>query len=456
MAISKQKTVKQKNYKQKIFINLFNRTFMKRIAIVVVSTILLAAGCQKTEIVNPAPEPSMVFTTGMTKLTKASGKGSDAASAGTDNLKAQDFRVWAYANYEDAINNVNKGNVYDGMQNLNVYYNAVTTGEEGSITSESWSTNKEYYWPGTDKNLLFFAVSGADYGDDLDKTQTVVTPNFTDKSIAVSEFSVDPSTPNTDLMVADVVDQHQGDKEVNLTFHHALSKVEFLFKTVPSENMRVLVQGIEVEGLVSKAGLSVTAAAEGVQKKDNANDAEMVTSTVYPVSFAWTPANENATATFVDDYKTDYEGFDEPWGEGNNATTEIELVDGTKVDPEKLEENESFDTEALLLDGDAEVFATWLMIPQDITGKTVKVTYIINSRQFEAIFKLDHASLIAGTGADAKAQWGDNKYVRYTVTLSPNVISFSPSVDDWEQHDANDTSTEGTPDNTKDDIEMQN
>lgn len=420
---------------------------MKRIAIVVVSTILLAAGCQKTEIVNPAPEPSMVFTTGMTKLTKASGKNSDAASAGTDNLKAQDFRVWAYANYEDAINNVNKGDVYDGMKNLNVYYNAVTTGEEGSITSESWSTNKEYYWPGTDKNLLFFAVSGANYGDDLDKTQTVVTPDFTDKSITVSEFVVEPSTPNTDLMVADVVDQHQGDKEVNLTFHHALSKVEFLFKTVPSKKMRVLVQGIEVQGLVSKAGLSVTAAAEGEQKKDNANDAEMVTSTVYPVSFAWTPATDNATATFVDDYDTVYEGFKEPWGEGDNSTKEIELVGGTKVDP--TEEGVTFDQEALLLGGEAEVFATWLMIPQDITGKTVKVTYIINSRQFEAIFKLDHDSL-KGTGDDAKAQWGDNKYVRYTVTLSPNVISFSPSVEDWEQHDSDSTAEENQ------DITMQN
>lgn len=420
---------------------------MKRIAIVVVSTILLAAGCHKTEIVNPAPEPSMVFTTGMTKLTKASGT-ADAAEDGMTNLKAQDFRVWAYANYDDAINNVEKGNVYDGMENLNVYYNAVTDADN-KVSSESWSTEKEYYWPGTDKNLLFFAVSGADYGDDLDKEQTVVAPNFTGKSIAVSEFTVSPSTPNVDLMVADVVDQHQGDKEVNLTFHHALSKVEFLFKTVPSDKMRVLVQGIEVEGLVFKAGLSVTAAAEGEQKKDNANDAEMVTSTVYPVSFAWTPATENATATFVDDYKEVYEGFDTPWGEGDNATTEIELVDGTKVDPKNLKENESFDTEALLLDGEAEVFATWLMIPQDITGKTVKVTYIINSRQFEAIFKLDHDSL-KGTEENAVAQWGDNKYVRYTVTLSPNVISFSPSVEDWEQHDS-DSTAEGNQD-----ITMQN
>lgn len=434
---------------------------MKKIILMAVSAVLLAAGCQKTTIENPAPEPTMVFKSGLTKLTKAQGT-ADAAGAGMTNLQAQDFRVWAYANYTDAVNDVDRGDVYDKMENLNVYYNVVS--DEGNTTSTgSWSTKKEYYWPGTDKNLMFFAVSGANYGADLSK-QYVVTPNYTEKLITISEFNVTPATPNTDLMVADVVDQHQGDKEVNLTFHHALSKVEFLFKTVPSEKMRVLVQSIEVEGLVSKASLSVTAAATGTSyDKDNkiitepSNDA-VATSTVYPVSFEWNPATATegtegattpVTATFVDDYNVEYD-FTKPWGEGDNATTVIELANGTaKVDPGNLKEGESFDTKAMALTSDAQTFATWLMIPQDITNKTVKVTYIINSRQFEAIFELDHDTL-KGTEDNAVAKWGDNKYVRYTVTLSPNVISFSPSVEDWDQHDSNATTDE------KDDITMQN
>lgn len=415
---------------------------MKKILFMAVSAVLLAAACQKTTIENPAPEPSMVFKSGLTKLTKSYGK-ADAAEAGMANLQAQDFRVWAYANYDDPVNDVTPGKPYDKMENLNVYYNVVTA-EGTSESTGSWSTKKEYYWPGTNKNLMFFAVSGANYGADLEEQQ-VVTPNFNEKSIAISEFTVDPNSPNTDLMVADVVDQHQGDKEVNLTFHHALSKVEFLFKTVPSDKMRVLVQSIEVEGLVSKAALGVTVDSNSaVENKDNTNEPEVVTSTVYPVQFDWTPAASEGTAIFTDDYKEDY-GFP-AWGEGEAATTEIELVNGNKVKPEEATD---FDKSALLLDGEAEVFATWLMIPQDITDKTVTVTYIINNRQFEAIFKLDHDSL-KGTEENAVAKWGDNKYVRYTVTLSPNVISFSPSVDDWDQHDTN-SATED-----KDDITMQN
>lgn len=408
-----------------------------------VSAVLLAAGCQKTTIENPAPEPSMVFKSGLTKLTKASGT-ADAAGAGLANLQAQDFRVWAYANYTDEVNDVEPGNVYDKMANLNVYYNVVSD-ESNTTSTDSWSTKKEYYWPGTDKNLMFFAVSGANYGDDLSE-QNVVAPNFTEKSIAISEFNVAPATPNTDLMVADVVDQHQGDKQVDLTFHHALSKVEFLFKTVSSESkMRVLVQSIEVAELVSKASLNVTVDSNNaVEKKDNQNEPETVTSTVYPVQFAWTPA-ESGTATFTDDYTDTY---DFPaWGDDETATTKIELIDGgDPVDPATAD---GFDKTALLLDGEPEVFATWLMIPQEITGKTVTVTYIINNRQFKAIFKLDHDSL-KGTEKDAVARWGDNKYVRYTVTLSPNVISFSPSVEDWDQHDS-DASTDD-----EDDITMQN
>lgn len=435
---------------------------MKKIILMAVSAVLLAAGCQKTTIENPAPEPTMVFKSGLTKLTKAQGT-ADAAGAGMTNLQAQDFRVWAYANYTDAVNDVTPGKVYDKMENLNVYYNVVS--DEGNTTSTgSWSTKKEYYWPGTDKNLMFFAVSGANYGDDL-SNQNVVVPDFTEKSIKVSEFNVAPATPNTDLMVADVVDQHQGDKEVNLTFHHALSKVEFLFKTVPSDKMRVLVQSIEVEGLVSKASLSVTAAATGtsydknntIKTESEPSTDEEVTSTVYPVSFIWTPATNQTegdtptTATFVDDYKNDYD-FTKKWGEGENATTNIELATGKIVDPAATEGeyyDPDFDKTAMTLTSDATIFATWLMIPQDITNKTVKVTYIINSRQFEAIFKLDHDSL-KGTEENAVAKWGYNKYVRYTVTLSPNVISFSPSVEDWDQHDTNASTTE------LDDITMQN
>ena len=402
---------------------------MKKILFVAASAVLLAAGCQKTEIINPVGEPSMVFSTGMNKLTKADGTDPDAQKEGMPNLQAQDFRVWVYTNYNDPINGItiDKPVAHDHMENLNVGYTPVTD-PTGTVSSGSWGTKKQYYWPGAKKNLMFYAISGVDCGEDLSET-TAVEVNSTARTIDVPNFKVNPETPNVDLMVADVVDQHQADKEVNLNFRHALSKVEFLFKTAKSDDLRVLVQNIVVEDLVANGDLAVTLdEANKDEKKENANDTEDVTSTVYPVVFTWEATEGSTPVDFTDDYAVDYTAWS--WGEGEDATTEIELIDGTKVaDPAAAED---FDITAMELTNTAEPFATWLMIPQEITGKKVKVTYIINSRQFEAVFALDHESL---QNADEVAEWGTNQYVRYVVTLTPNVISFNPKVTPWEDKD---------------------
>lgn len=395
---------------------------MKKIFIMAVSAVLLAAGCQKTTIVNPDPEPGMVFTTGMKKLTKAEGT-ADAAFDGMKNLQAQDFRVWAYTNYTDEINNVHEGDVYDGMKNLNVGYTEVSS-ESGEEKVGNWSTKKQYYWPGTKKNLLFYAVSGAACGEDLADQEAVVV-NATAKTMTISNFTVTPATPNVDLMVADVVDQHQADKQVDLNFRHTLSKVEFLFKTAPAEGMRVLVQSIEVKDLVANGDLAVTV--DEANKTENTADNQDITSTTYPVVFTWTPTADKEAAVFTDDYITEYSDW--PFGEDQNSM--IELAEGGEpVDPTTTE---GFDKTAMLLDGEAKPFATWLMVPQTITGKEVTITYIINNRQFKTVFPLDHNSLKAEEETDAK--WNQNQYVKYTVTLTPNVISFSPTVTPWDDAD---------------------
>lgn len=411
---------------------------MKKILLVAASVTLLAAGCQKTEIVNPVGEPAMTFSTGMKKLTKAVGT-ADADTSGIKNLRAQDFRVWAYSNYDDPnTNTVEQDQIYDGMENLNIYYKEVTTGEENSPVSGSWAPAKEYYWPGTDKNLFFFAVSGALKGEDL-ATQDTVSIDIDTKTMTVNEFRVDPLNPNVDLMVADAVDQHQGDKGVNLDFHHALSKVEFLFKTVQSEKMRVLVQSIEVEGLVAVGDLTATFdEANKEENKENTQNPELVTGYTWPVVMEWN-TQDKATAAFADDYDEEYTEW--AFGEEGKESSIIELADQvTKVDP--AEPTADFDRTALELTTTATPFATWLMVPQDITDKKVVVTYIINNRQFEQPFSLTTADLTS---------WGQNQYVRYTVTLAPNLISFIPSVDEWDQYDANGDATDGNQD-----IEMQN
>ena len=126
---------------------------MKRIFFVALGATLLAAGCQKTEIINPVGGNVMTFSTNMSKLTKAGQQ--DAEKTGEVNLQEQNFRVWAYGAYEDQNTTaIELNNIYDGISNLDVTY----TPANGEIPA-AWGTAKEYFWPGVGKELKFFAVS---------------------------------------------------------------------------------------------------------------------------------------------------------------------------------------------------------------------------------------------------------------------------------------------------------
>ena len=408
---------------------------MKKIFFVALGATLLAASCQKTEIinpVNPTGQPALTFTTDLSKLTKAVGT-ADADADGMVNLKAQDFRVWAYADYEDPNTTtvVELDNIYDKMANLNIFYTEkdVTTGEGDAQTTTkvgSWAPAKEYYWPGVGKDLRFFAVSGVNLGEDLSATDVVVPtitrtaaieddPATTDKNEAqeasvamkleVNDFVVNHAAPNADLMVADFVHQNQTNKEVALKFRHALAKVEFLFNTLDGSDATVYVQSLKVENVMTESTLTVT---------ENAGDDKATKPTV----FTW--ATPTTPQTFEDDYKA-----------------EADVPDETEL----LSTSTSLDKTARELTTKAENFCTWLVMPQSISTLQVKITYVIGKRQFESIFPLAATNLTA---------WGANQYVRYTITLAPNKISFNPSVEEWDQFDAD------TTENGKQDITMQN
>ena len=118
---------------------------MKKIFFVAIAATLLAAGCQKTEVLNqvvPDGEPSMSYAPSMGKLTKA------ASEAGLATLQSQNFHLWAYYVADDPNRvGATANSVYDGMSNIPVTY------------SEGWSTDPVHFWPGKGKELKFFAVS---------------------------------------------------------------------------------------------------------------------------------------------------------------------------------------------------------------------------------------------------------------------------------------------------------
>lgn len=356
---------------------------MKKILFVATAATLLAAGCQKTEVINPVSptgEPAMSFSTGMSKLTK----GPDAENDGTVNLQEQNFKVWAFCAYEDAINEVNYGDVYDKIS-------AIDVTKEG----DDWTTETEYYWPGTGKSLDFFAVSTSNTWevktDDEVTTQghsvAITSPGVQTigagvRSLTLNNYVVNNTNPNDDLMVAEFVrqDQNMNGKNVKLHFKHALARVQFKFLTNATATDVVSVNSLKVTGLKTTGNLTVTETAENYGTDDNTGRVK--------VELSWTP--DETTADFTDDYGG-----------------------------------------ALTLTTDAQEYATWLVLPQNISGKTVEINYTINSRTFDQTFALTRGEDTPTDNTDDFVEWGINQVITYTVNLSPNKITFTPSVEEW-------------------------
>lgn len=403
---------------------------MKKILLVAISATLLVVGCQKTEVIGHEAGHAMSFTTGMSKLTKAVGS-IDAENDGIRNLEAQDFSVWAYADDTGFENStlVDANGIYDEMQNLHincttrseyaVLDDPATTGinEAKDAVPGVWSTGKEYYWPGKDKNLKFFAVSAdGDWLRPTDPNQCPVVIDADELIMNINGFKVrnvpvvDNSDPtknkpaaDEDLMVAEYVIQDQEKKNVDLVFHHTLAKVQFQFKTINVDDVAVYVQSLVVEDLETTGDLEVTFTPESTDKK---------------ISFDWGELPEEGSTT-LDDFTDDWET--EVITSGTDADAEFpELIEG--VAPT------SDDKKAMKLiaegEDDAQIFTTWLVLPQSIDGKKVKITYLMNKRRYTSTFALDE-------GITGK-KWGSNQYIRYTVTIAPSVMTFVPEVDIWD------------------------
>ena len=370
---------------------------MKKIFFVALAATLLAASCQKTEVINPVGGDAISFAAGMNKLTKSVGT-ADADSTGMVNLQAQDFRVWSYYVADDPNTGKKENDLYDGMGNSLVEYE-----------NESWSTDKQYYWPGQGKELRFFAVSAdvATHEDAGDVEKGKVSVNDDRTKLTIAGFVVNHESPNTDLMVADFIKKSQGttpeEKAVNLIFRHALSKVEFKFKTDTKLNTPVWVQEVSVSNVKTTSTLEVEEV-EGVTK------------------MTW--GTRSVDQVFYDDYV--------------NADDEVALPENIVTD-ETVTLHEAVN--AMSLTDDAETFTTWMVLPQDIKkgdiDLKVDVVYVMGDRQFKASFSL---------GTETLDAWAENQYVTYTITLTPNLISFNPTVKPWTPAGTpGDNITEDTP-----------
>ena len=393
---------------------------MKKILFVAASAILLAAGCQKTEVLNQAVGDPMTFSTGMAKLTKS------PTATGEQNLATQNFQVWSYTAYTDDLNSVIPGRVYENINGIIVNYDIAADG------TGSCSTTEDYYWPGTGLKLDFFAISSKSTftsasspatvdeteggtGDDTDQgstgenteTPTDLSVSFENPGLTLGQrkmtlngYSVTAATMNSgaaigaddDLMVAEFVrqDQAMGDpkKSVSLHFKHALSKVAFQFKT-----------------------------------NSIAEDAPIVHVTSFSINDVVTTGNLNVTESSV--------AATELTGDSDGTRKAVVLDWEYEETPTKDNISVSFTTNNQLTTTAADLSVTKLLMPQGLTDKKLTVNYTITEagnasaepRPFTIDFDLSAATV---------NEWGINQAITYTISLSPNTITFNPDVAPWE------------------------
>lgn len=460
---------------------------MKKILLVAALATLIAAGCEKTEVINPTLGTEMSFSPKMGKLTKAN-------DDGMTNLQQQGFKVTAINAYEDIYTSADEFNkVYDDINNTAFTY-----------ADGAWGTAQSYYWPGTDKDLVFLAISSAKENNKIPSVTIKGTAGenglytgVTIEPFTIGGFEVDAPAaavePNNDLMIADVVKQNQGDnnKVVDLHFRHTLSKVQFLFIT-NAQNGGNTEQYPKLQLIVDKAaiaadgteaatftvtyyenaeaqGENVTANATIASKDENVpltngtsftGTDQLVGSHVFTATYAsgettYTSnevtvtvgnptssvvaertANEEITVTVKSISVADIVSkgnlkVTPVWEEGSLKTAYYFNQDG-KTDTfawtPSAEDKEVYAvTKDLTLDTEAEIYATWLVIPQEINNLKVTINYTITtgneSRNFQSIFPLY---------TDQLTKWNVNQYIKYTINLSPNLITFNPSVGDWD------------------------
>lgn len=462
---------------------------MKKVLFVAIIATLIAVGCEKTEIINPNLGTEILFSPELGKLTKAD-------DPGIENLQQQGFKVTAINSYEDIYTTDEEfGAIYDGIKNTEFTY------KNGAFV-----TDKQYWWPGTDKDLVFLAISSAKKTNIPENVTITGTPNeqglcdkITMTPYIISAFEVDaPGTtveikgedgtvtettlnPDNDLMIADAVHQNQGDKKVvDLKFRHALSKVQFLFVT-NGQNVQneypALILSVDKENITTGESATFT-----VVYKPDANTTETLTGG-YLISYGensslganvnvFTPTTDGQY-TFTASYTADNETYisnevvvtvgqtpsenvvertaneditvtvnsikvASVISKGDLTVTPIwegnALLSSYNVDTFKWTPSQDVDdkkdysiTKDLELTTVSEKYATWLVIPQTIkegntTELKVEIKYTINDREFTSIFPLYTKTL---------TKWGVNQYIKYTINLSPNLITFNPSVEDW-------------------------
>ncbi len=167
-------------------------------------------------------------------------------------------------------------------------WNAATsnaTPDKATLTSGSWATANEYFWPEDATNKLSF-LAVAPYSVDYRATKA--------DGLTVTDFTPNAVTADqVDLMYAgaDSVANNAG-AAVALNFQHALTAVQFTAQ-VTNANVYANISAIEVVNLSGVGTFNVNANANTVAKTDDDSNADSFTND----DFTWTVDNTQANKT---------------------------------------------------------------------------------------------------------------------------------------------------------------
>ena len=370
---------------------------MKKIFFMAISAVILAAGCQKTEIQNEVL-PKIGFDTRVGKLTKAD---PDAENSGQSaNLEAQGFMVWGYFATEGDLN-FDKYELYLGNKDKDGKEQGIEV-----IFDEGWNTKDAvYYWPGKRKELDLYAVSlwSAQSGEVVN-SYSKVSITQSDQTLQVSDFFVN-NAADDDLMVAPLIRQDQDDAEVvQPQFQHALAKVLVKFTTTATpeeEDMPtgVYVKSVSLQNVLNSGTLTV--------KNELAANQESGP-TKYDAGLGWAQGTSKATYTAV--YKPSFNN-NIPFAEVTN------VKDNSKDSTIDKIEN------VVPLTGSPITFGSWLLIPQPLTEDVkLVVEYIVDGIFSTTTFDLATYST---------KEWEKGMQITYNVSIAPEYITFAPEVKEW-------------------------
>lgn len=196
---------------------------MKKVLLVIAAATAMAGCSQSEEFDNPAQKAEIGFNTIVNNATRA-------AEVNLSVLKDQGFHVYAYNTGTDVIGT--------GLLNKSIMEN-----EEVTWNGSQWGA-ATYYWPSTG-NVQFFAYSS--------KKSLTLTTSATDKYPTLVDYEIAATAADQeDLLVATASNKSKVDVEVDLTFSHVLTQINFSIKAKVADGLTYTVSKIEIGGVNNK------------------------------------------------------------------------------------------------------------------------------------------------------------------------------------------------------------